>query len=274
MIKYFIPLIVCIMIFALPLTVKAESVQKNGLIIAQSEANPPFSYLDESGEPQGYIIDLWRAYSNITGTPVTFKLTTLPQSITLVKTGEADVHGGLFPTPDQDRFLEYGQVVTTIASAIFIHGDLENSAIEDFPVAVVTGSHAETVMRESSPDRYLLHFENMQNILEAASKGLVKVIAGSTPNVLYYLRERGLDTQFIKQETLSVDELHIAVAKGNAQQLAEIAKGWSQIDKSLRKHIHDVWFIKDTPMPSWVPPVTVTTFFILILGLLLRRFLR
>lgn len=248
--------------------------QGKELIIAQSETNPPFSYLDENGDPQGYIIDLWRAYGNITGTQVSFKLTTWPQSITMVKTGEADVHGGLFSTPELDQFLEYSQVVTTIASAIFIHSDLNSSEIEDFPVAVVRGSHAEIILREKNPSRYLLHFENMQNIMDAASKGLVKVIAGSTPNILYYLREKGLDDDFIKQETLSVEELLIAVAKGNDQLLTEITKGWSQIDKSLRKHIHDVWFIKDSPMPSWVPPVTVTTFFILILGLLLRRFLR
>lgn len=244
------------------------------MIIAQSKTNPPFSYLDETGEPQGYLIDLWKAYSNITGTPVSFKLTTWPQSITLVRTGEADVHGGLFPSPDQEQFLDYGQVVTTIASAIFIHKDLKDSKVENFPVAVVSGSHAEAVLSEKSPNRYLLHFDNMHNIMDAAGKGLVKVIAGSTPNVLYYLREKRLNDLFIKQETLSVDELFIAVAKGNEQQLADITKGWSQIDKSLKKHIHDVWFIKDTPMPSWVPPVTVTTFFILILGLLLRRFLR
>lgn len=248
--------------------------QQKELVITLSRTNPPFSYLGPNGQPQGYIIDLWRSYSNITGTPVSFKLTTWAHSINLVKTGEAHVHGGLLRTPERDQYLEYGQVITTVASDLFVHRNLKDNNYTDFPVAVIKDSHLEKILYEKKPDRYLLHFDHMQNIVQAASKGLVKVIAGQTPSTLYYLRKAGLDDDFVQQESLSVKKLYFAVAKDNNKLLSDITKGWSQMDKSLLKHIHDVWFIKDAPMPKWVLPVTIATVMILITALMLRRMLR
>ncbi|MEN9585579.1 MAG: hypothetical protein RLZZ616_2585, partial [Pseudomonadota bacterium] len=44
------------------------------LIVTNSKAWQPFSYLNEEGQPDGLLIDLWREYGRVTGRPVEFKL--------------------------------------------------------------------------------------------------------------------------------------------------------------------------------------------------------
>ncbi|MGL4794749.1 MAG: sensor domain-containing diguanylate cyclase, partial [Aeromonas jandaei] len=37
------------------------------LVITNSKAWQPFSYINESGQPDGLLIDLWREYARVTG---------------------------------------------------------------------------------------------------------------------------------------------------------------------------------------------------------------
>ncbi len=49
---------------ALPAWAKAP---EEPIIITNSKAWQPFSYINESGQPDGLLIDLWREYARVTG---------------------------------------------------------------------------------------------------------------------------------------------------------------------------------------------------------------
>ncbi|VXA80634.1 hypothetical protein AERO9A_420029 [Aeromonas salmonicida] len=56
------------------------------LIVANSKAWQPFSYINEEGQPDGLLIDLWREYGRVTGRPIQFKLVDWQTSLDLVRT--------------------------------------------------------------------------------------------------------------------------------------------------------------------------------------------
>lgn len=83
--------------------------------VSQDHAWPPFSYLNADGEPEGLLIDLWQALAEVMDRPVEFLLVDWPESIEQVRDGRADIHGGLFASPERAEFLTFTEPVVSLS---------------------------------------------------------------------------------------------------------------------------------------------------------------
>lgn len=127
------------------------------LIVTNSKAWQPFSYLNEEGEPDGLLIDLWREYGRVTGRPIQFKLVDWQASLDLVRNGQADVHGGLLWSPERNLVYDYGQALSHVDSQLFFANSLRGSDVNYYllheSVGVVTGATRSTTPASTSPPR-------------------------------------------------------------------------------------------------------------------------
>ena len=64
--------------------------------IAYSKDLAPFHFSDDNGQPAGMIVDTWRLWSKKTGIAIDFRPAEWHDTLTLVGSGAADVHAGLF----------------------------------------------------------------------------------------------------------------------------------------------------------------------------------
>ncbi|NMU25415.1 transporter substrate-binding domain-containing protein, partial [Vibrio parahaemolyticus] len=81
---------------------KSES---HSLIVANSKAWKPFSYLSPDGEPKGILIDFWKEYAANNQIDVQFLLLDWDASLQAVKEGKADFHGGLVYSPERAKYM-------------------------------------------------------------------------------------------------------------------------------------------------------------------------
>ena len=125
------------------------------LVIAHDANYPPFSYLDESNQPKGYLIDIWRAFGKANSIEIQFKLGTWQESLDMVKNGEATVHGGLFFSSERDHYLDYGPTIADLSTYLYAR----NKADKMCAVGVVRGGYEEHFMRKELPKRHLTLFE-------------------------------------------------------------------------------------------------------------------
>jgi len=73
-----------------------EQPRGNPLVVSHDHAWPPFSFLDSQGQPAGLLVDLWQEIGAKLDRPVHFQLTDWQETITQVRDGRAEIHGGAF----------------------------------------------------------------------------------------------------------------------------------------------------------------------------------
>ena len=97
--------------------------------IAYCKDSVPFHFTDENGQPSGIMIDLWRLWSEKTGIPIDFQAASWDETLTMVGSGVADVHAGLFFNKERDKFLDYGTALTKTDTHYFRLLEKYNSTI-------------------------------------------------------------------------------------------------------------------------------------------------
>jgi len=262
-------LIILLMIGTIAFAQAGENISR--LIIAHDANYPPFSFIDESGSPKGYLIDIWRAFGKANSVEIKFKLGTWQESLDMVKNGEADVHGGLFFSVERDRFLDYGPTVTDLSTHLYILKEATTDEATKGIVGVVRGGYEEYYMRNNRPDRPLLLFDQNQTMIEAASKSSIKAFVADQPTGTYYMHIYGIGDLVKDAETLYTKAMRVAVGNGKHGMLEFISYGWMKMDKTELKYIHGKWFLAKEPNPDWLLSGIGIAVLALIIAFIIRK---
>lgn len=149
--------------------------QSETLIIANSKAWKPFSFINSSGQPAGILIDYWREYSRVTGQPVEFLLLDWADSLKAVADGRADFHAGLLLSKERDRYLDFSQPILTIDTQLFVNKTLLSYEISElitgehnFTLGVVEGGFEQEYASKNFPKLATVNYSNNQELIKAA----------------------------------------------------------------------------------------------------------
>ncbi|WP_324013758.1 transporter substrate-binding domain-containing diguanylate cyclase [Aeromonas hydrophila] len=228
------------------------------LIVTNSKAWQPFSYLNEEGEPDGLLIDLWREYGRVTGRPIQFKLVDWQASLDLVRNGQADVHGGLLWSPERNLVYDYGQALSHVDSQLFFANSLRGSDVNYYllheSVGVVTGGYEEYYARKHFPTTRLRTFDDNDAMLRAAFSGELDAFIADLQVANFYIYTSADPTRFIPVRHLYSDEIRFAVAKGNQALQQELEQGFSRIGEADRERIVRKWMHIETVYPVHLWP--------------------
>lgn len=255
------------MILMLPATPTRAGNGISRLVIAHDANYPPFSYLDESNQPKGYLIDIWRAFGKANSVEIQFKLGTWQESLDMVKNGEATVHGGLFFSSERDHYLDYGPTIADLSTHLYTL----NGATKMCAVGVVRGGYEENFMRKEQPKRPLILFDQNKAMIEAASTEKIKAFVADQPTGVYYMHVFGMENMLEEPIELYSEPLRVAVGNGKHDMLEFIFYGWLEIDRQELRYIYGKWFMDKGSNPDWLLPVICITLLVLIIGFAIRK---
>ncbi|MGL4355912.1 MAG: transporter substrate-binding domain-containing diguanylate cyclase [Aeromonas popoffii] len=228
------------------------------LIVTNSKAWQPFSYLNEEGQPDGLLIDLWREYGRVTGRPVEFKLVDWQTSLDLMRTGQADVHGGLLWSPERNLLYDYGQGLSRLDAQLFFANALRGSDVNDYllheSVGVVAGGYEEYYARKHFPTTHLQTFTDNDAMMRAAFSGKLGAFIADLQVANFYIYTSADPSRFIPMRHLYSDEIRFAVAKGNQALLQELEQGFSRLGAADRERIIHKWMHIETVYPRHLWP--------------------
>ncbi|MCK8517156.1 diguanylate cyclase [Methylonatrum kenyense] len=237
------------------------------LVVAQDHAWPPFAFEDQRGEPQGALIEVWQDIGRQLDRPVEFLLVDWGDSIEAVRDGRADVHGGLFQSPERERFLEFGADLLPLSTYLFVIGNLMVESVEELtgmPVGVVDGSFEREFMRSEYPQLRLQSFKNNDAMVRAAMDGELEAFAADYPVALYLLDRHGDPARFRPMTRLYAQQLKFAVAGGNSALRDSIDAAVADLgDEGIRRSAQR-WVRTETVevVPGWLWPLLT----VLVLG--------
>ncbi|MBI9110935.1 transporter substrate-binding domain-containing protein [Maridesulfovibrio ferrireducens] len=136
------------------------------LTISHSASMPPLSFLDEKGNPQGIIIDIWKLWSEETGIDVVFKLSNWNQALTSVTNGDTDVHGGLFYTKERAEKLHFSDKFFNFSGGLFVSKKLTDFKIDNLDnlnCGVIKEGFSKKFMEDNFPYVSLVIYDSCSN---------------------------------------------------------------------------------------------------------------
>lgn len=254
------------------LTLDAKTTSKP-IIIANSATWHPFSFLDDNGQPQGLLIDLWNEWAKENNHDVKFKLVDWNESLELIRTEEADIHAGLFKTENRESYMNFSDEFFQLTTRIFISNQLRTDSIEELKklnieVGVVKGGKEEEFTRSHFPCLTLRIFDNNEQLAKLVASGKISVFVADYPTGMYYLHRFGIPEKFRILATLYSLPLRAAVKKGDTELLLKVNNGFRQINKNEKERILQKWIRSEEVLPSWIiPAFTIGVIGILIIGI-------
>ncbi|EGU43377.1 GGDEF family protein [Vibrio ichthyoenteri ATCC 700023] len=244
-----------------------QTKQTQTLVIANSKAWKPFSFLDASGEPSGILIDYWREYSRVTGQPVEFLLLDWADSLKAVEDGRADFHAGLLLSKERDRYLDFSQPILTIDTQLFLNRKLLGIDVTDlisgshnFILGVVEGGFEQDYAQKNFPKLATLSFSNNQDLIAAAFAGRIDAFVADLQVANYYLQSTDQSDQFISVFHLYSGVVRPAVAQGNGEMLVKVAEGMDKIREEDKHRIFNRWMYIETVYPNYLMLIRTSSF--------------
>jgi len=220
----------------------------DSVVITYNVGNPPFKFTDRQGRPAGILIDLWRLWSQKTGVDVLFKEALFSETLTMLKTGQADIHAGLFYSRDRDDYLDYSAPLSGLSYYVFHHNKLPGpldtlAALTPYRIGVPRGYTRDFVQRRL-PGAALGIYDNFPALYDAALAGKILVFVSPALNLEYHLRMRRISStpfRYNPARPVYTRVYHGAVAEGNDTLLTLINQGLARISQEERMTIERKW---------------------------------
>lgn len=256
------------------LTFSVQAHESGTLMVANSKAWKPFSFINSQGEPDGILIDYWKAYGKKHHIKVEFLLTDWQASLDAVKEGKADIHAGLLWSEQRDTYLDYGPALMNIDTQMYISQDLIGTNLDRFllgehnySVGVVAGGYEESFTRLHYPNLSLVSFPNNQSMIEAAYDGDLEAFVADLQVANFYLMSSQDEIQrFVGVRHLYSGELRPAVAEGNKELQQEINQGMEALGREEKQMILNRWMYVNTVYPVYLLPLSVLAVAIVVVG--------
>ncbi len=225
----------------------SAAVSPDRISIAYSKDSVPFHFSDESGQPAGIIIDLWRLWSEKTGIAIDFRVADWDETLSMVGSGAANAHAGLFFNKELDKFLDYGVALTKTDTHYFSDVTLppikEIDDLAAYRVGVLDGDYVEGYLKERLPKGVVIPFSDYDAIMNALRKGTLRVFAADTPTGLFHLDKNGLISEFtfVSEKPLYQNDWFVAVQEGNKALIEVINRGMALITDEEKRDINRRW---------------------------------
>ncbi len=247
----------------------ADEDPPKSLVVTNSASWVPYSFLDFQGNPKGLLIDVWRLFGDHNNVDVTFDLVDWQDSLDQIRSGAADVLGGLVDTEDREEYLRFSQGLMRVRTLLYVpaHSDVSNlSEIGKTPVGVVESTFQQSFIQSYFPDTVLQPFPNSERMVEAAVNGEVEAFVTDFPTGHYHLIAMDSLERFKADHVLFTENIRAAVDKDAEALLAFIDSGLLRISRYEMAEIRDRWFVPAEPIAKWIIAAVVVLAAVLLVG--------
>lgn len=161
-----------------------DAVKDRGrVIIGVQGDNPPFGFLDTTGENAGFDIDVGTLFGEYLDLPVEFQIVTNQNRIAALQSGKVDV---LFATlgmsPERAQSLQYSRPYAANVMQVLAKKTMDISGPEDLAgvsLGVPKASTQEIVLTEIAPDANFRRFDDDSSTIQALLSGQVDAVGAS-----------------------------------------------------------------------------------------------
>ena len=214
------------------------------IIISLARENEPYSFVSMFGEPSGLLVDIWRLWGEKVGRDVKFRMGEWGDTIRDLRTGQAQIHGGLFLTANRLEIMDFGPPLYPIHNVIImasgLHAKLDTS--QEQTIAVLRGTTAAAFLSTRYPNIHILALTSTRDMIMAVGGGLAQGVAGPLQPLISAIDRLGLNEKFSTESaTLLEDNVRPGVSKGDTEMLRLVDLGMGRISREELIALEEYW---------------------------------
>ncbi|WP_373485838.1 HD domain-containing phosphohydrolase [Acetobacterium malicum] len=240
---------IVITLFCLPAMMVAaqgtSTPEKPVLIIGDDINYPPYSFLDTSGKPAGFNIDLARAVATAMGYDIEFRLDQWDKTRAALEAGEIDAIAGMFYSPQRQETYAFTARHSVTNGDIFTRNDIaidQIEALRDQTVVVQRGDIVAEYLAQLDLNITLVEVATVDEALKLVADGRYDYAGVLKLPGLYSIKQQGLKDLRAQNLVLTANDYCMAVAKDNETMLVTLNSGL-QILKATGEYdqIYERW---------------------------------
>ncbi len=217
------------------------------LVIVAGQDSAPYYFADEQGQPQGWLIDLWRLWAVKTGRSISFRLVPFGDSIDTLASGRADIHAGLFFSEQRRESMDFVMPVVDVSTHFFFHKNIFGvHSLEDclpYRIGIIRGDYAVEYLQRTLPGATLAIYPDNQALFDAVERGEVRVFIKDTAIARTMLADRNIlyDFKYLNDNPLYTKPFMAAVRKGDDRLADLVLEGIKKISPEESAAIERKW---------------------------------
>lgn len=214
-------------------------------VVVGAEDYPPYEFLDPSGEPAGFNVELTRAIAEVMGMGVEFRFGRWSEIRAGLEAGQIDVLQGITWTEERARSLDFAPFAI-VHHAIFTRTDGPRlDGVDDLrgrKVIVFRGGYMDETLTRLGLGEDLVRVGSAADALRLLASGQHDAVALATLPGVHLVRELGLSNVGPSGKPIAAERYGYAVTKGNGELLSRFDEGLAILKKTGRyDEIHARW---------------------------------
>ncbi|HYW80207.1 MAG TPA: transporter substrate-binding domain-containing protein, partial [Thermoguttaceae bacterium] len=264
----------------------AAGYDRHNIIIGTELDYPPYSFLNEKGEPTGFNVELTRAISKAVGQDIEIRIGPWGEIRNALQEGEIDAIAGMYYSKERDRLVDFSQPFSIVHHAVFARTDSADiESMEDLRgkrIIVMQGDIMhDYVLSERLSDKPILVDTQAKALRLLASGRHDYALLAKLPG-LHWVRELKLRNIRTVGPLVQPRRYGFAVQEGDAELLAALSEGMAIAKETGHyQKLNSKWLgILDTRSPSvrtilkYILAITIPLALVIALLLLWSRLLK
>ncbi|MBT5244102.1 MAG: transporter substrate-binding domain-containing protein [Rhodospirillaceae bacterium] len=216
------------------------------LRIAIDRAYSPYSLIGPTGEATGLAVEMWRAWSEATGTPVEFVASGWEETLEALRTGKVDAHFGMFKYASRAEWADFAEPIHQIHTALFFRaGEDEMVPLKDLAgekVGVWAETYQHQFLKDNFPDIKAVASKSDDQLILKLLNGDVRAILNEVPSVDADLASFGIRGVLTRSEKILFSNyVQPAVRKGETALLELINEGFRKVSIDRLHELEKLW---------------------------------
>lgn len=220
--------------------------QKNVIIVGGDHNYPPYEFINEEGQPDGYNTDLTRAIAEVMGIDVEIRLGNWAEIRQLLEAGEIDVLQGMAYSPERAELYDFAPPHAIVHQSVFARkGQASITDLQELrgkEVIVQERGVMHDLMLQNDVGAQLFPAEAHADALRMLASGKHDYALVANLPGLYLGRELELSNIEPVGRTFGARRYGYSVLKGNEELLAQFSEGLAILKNTGRQQaIYDRW---------------------------------
>lgn len=250
------------LVIAIPFQAAGEKANKAQPILAMGDYEyPPYEFLDSSGTPAGYNVDLMRAITRVMGLDVEIRLGPWAEVRGELEKKRIDMLLGMYHSPARDRLVDFSDPHTIIHHTIFVRKGSAIKSLKDLhdkQVIVQKGDIMHDYAVENDISRHLILAASQIDALRALSSGKYDAALLAESQGLYNAKKHELLNITTAGPPFQPREYCFAVREGDRELSLALNRGIAILKSTGRyEEIYNKWLgtMKGpSPVIEWLFP--------------------
>lgn len=223
--------------------------------VVSGDFYPPFIWVDESGNPQGFSAELLDLLEKETGLDFELELMPFSEALERIENGKADMINLIFKTPEREKYILFSKPLFEIESNIYYRKNLNVANISDlnpYIVGAVKGDANVEIAMNINPKLVFRFFDSFSDLIEAVKNMEIDVFLMENFTASYYFVKNDLVNTF-KKIDLSKQYVYLGISKNREDLLTTVDLALD----SLKSYINDFLSLyyterKVSEIPRWI----------------------